>query len=122
VPSDVSIDLFLEGEDTAAMRKMIEDSGAGQISQVSERGLTGIEECLFAIMAVQALANLIIRLLPLMKSGVIVDARGSKVRIRKDRSLPNGSVIVIAKSGEKSTLHEPSEVTISNLLQVSKTT
>ena len=117
MPDDVSIDLFLEGEDTAAMRKMLEDSGARQISRVSQRGLTGIEELLLAIIAAQALANLIIRLLPLMNTGVMVDARGSKVSIRKDRSLPNGSVIVITKSGEKSTFHEPSEVTISNLLK-----
>ena len=69
---------------------MLDEAGARQISQANKKGLTGIEIALFAVIAVQALANLIIRLLPLSKSGIIVDARGSKVSIRKDKRLANG--------------------------------
>lgn len=115
--TDAEIDISLEGEDTPVIRKMLDEAGAREITQVDRRGMTGIEVALFAIMATQALANLVIRLLPLLRSGVIVDARGSKVTIRKDKRLPRGDVIVIAKEGEKSTLHQPEEVTVSNLLE-----
>jgi hypothetical protein len=114
---DVSIDVSLQDENPAAIRKMLQEAGAQQITEASVRGLTGVEECLFAIMGVQALANLVIRLLPLLKSGVIVDARGSKMTIRKDNRLPPGSVTTITKAGAKSTVHQPAEVALSNLLQ-----
>ncbi len=57
-----------------------------------------------------------IRLLPLLKSGVVVDARGTKVTIRKDRSLPAGSVTMVSKRGEHIALDRPAETAISNLL------
>jgi hypothetical protein len=120
MPNDTNIDLSLESEDPEIIRKMLEEAGARNVSQVSERGLTGVEITLLAIMAIQALANLIIRLSPLLKSGIIVDVRGSKVRIRKDKALPRGDVLVITKKGEKSTLHQPSEAKISTLLQLGK--
>lgn len=117
MPDDVSIDIALEDEDPVAIRLLLEETGAEQITQVREKGLAGIGEGLFAIMGLQALANLIIRLLPLTKPGVVVDTRGSKVRIRKDANLPRGNVLVITKTGVRSTLYQPQAVEVSNLLK-----
>lgn len=115
--SDFSIDVFLEGEDPTAILNNLQDAGAGQIKQVKEKAFTGLEIALFAIIGTQALANLVIRLSSLAKAGVFVDARGSKVTIRKDRVLPRGSIIILTNDGQKSTFHGPKEVTIANLLQ-----
>jgi hypothetical protein len=52
-----------------------------------------------------SLANLIIRLSPLWKCGVIVDARGARVLTKKDCDLPKGTVLVIAPDGTESKLH-----------------
>jgi len=112
---DVSIDLFLKGEDQAVVRAMVEGAGAKSISQLKEKAMTGIELVLLATIAIQALANVVIRLAPLAKSGIVVDARGQKVRIRKDKSLPNGHVVIISKTGVKVTMHEPSEVKFLNI-------
>src|SRR5579863_6233972 len=51
-----------------------------------------------------ALARAIIRVLREAKHhGVIIDARKKKLKIKEDKSLPYGTVIVINKRGESST-------------------
>lgn len=120
MPKDIRIDLSLENEDPAATETVLGEAGARDIEKVSEKGFTGVEILFFATMALPALTNLVIRLSPLLKSGVVVDARGSRVRIRKDNSLPRGDVLVLTKKGEKSTLHAPSEAKLSPLLRQEK--
>jgi hypothetical protein len=116
VSNDIRVDLSLKSEDPATIKAMLEEAGARQVDQVSEKGLTGIEISFLAVITLTALANLVIRLLPLLQVGVVVDARGSRVRI-SEGGLPRGHVLVLTKDGEKSTLHEPSEVELLPLLQ-----
>jgi len=116
--NDIQIDLSLDSEDTAATEALLKELQAGEIEKVSEKGLTGVEIFFFAIMALPALTNMIIRISALLKTGVVVDARGKRVRIRKEKSLPQGDVLVLTKKGEKSTLHAPSEAKLSALLRL----
>lgn len=49
------------------------------MEQVNQRGFTGVEVVIVGILLANALTNLVIRLSPLWKCGVLVDARGSRV-------------------------------------------
>jgi hypothetical protein len=94
----------------------VESGAAGEVRRLEERGLTGVEIALIAIVSVHALAGVITRLSRLWHVGVIVDARGSKVRTTRDPNLPRGDLIVILKDGTKHEIHEPKEQDLTSIL------
>ncbi len=113
---DIDLELTFSDESPEQIQALLEQLGASDVVQQKQRGAAGIEFAFVAMIAVQVLANLVIRLLPLWKAGVVVDARGSRVFTYKDADLPRGSVTVLAKDGTKSTLHQPSELDVNGVL------
>jgi hypothetical protein len=94
----------------------LESGGAKEVRRLEERGLTGVEIALIAIVSVNALVSVIARLSRQWRAGVIVDARGSKVRTTRDPGLPGGVVIVVEKDGTKHQLHEPQDKDLTSIL------
>lgn len=113
----LKIDLSFRDEDPDAVEAVLRELGAGGLQRVDQGGMTGIEILFVGAVAASTLANLVIRLSRLWKCGVSLDARGPRIVSEKDCNLPAGSVLVIAPNGTRSTLHEPSEVTIQEHLQ-----
>lgn len=95
----------------------LNEVGAQNVKEVKQRGLSGIEIVVVATLVANALANLVIRLSPLWKCGVIVDARGSRILTKKDCDLPPGTVLVISPDGTQSNFHQPSEADSSSLIK-----
>lgn len=99
------------------MKDALVASGGHDVTATTERGFTGIEFVVLGLIATGGLANIVMRLLPLWKCGVIVDARDANVVTRKDCDLPRGTVLVLEADGTRSTFHEPSQVQLHELLQ-----
>ena len=114
---DIDLELTFTDESPEQVQALLEQLGASEVVQQKQRGAAGIEIAFVAMIAVQVLANLVIRLLPLWKAGVVVDARGSRVFTYKDRDLPRGSVLVLSKDGTQSKLHQPSELDVNGVLE-----
>ena len=87
----------------------VESAALGEIRRVEERGLTGVEIALIALVSVEAFAAVIALLYRQWHAGVVVDARGSKVRTTRDPNVPRGVVIVIQKDGVRTEMHEPQD-------------
>jgi phosphoribosyl-dephospho-CoA transferase len=113
----LNVDIALLGESPQAVLAILEEMDAENVEQINERGMTGIETVIVCSIIASVLANLIMRLVPLWKCGVIVDARGARVLTKKEPDLPPGTVLVIARNGVRSTLHKPSQVEIDSLLK-----
>ena len=115
--NSIEFDLSFKDESAQEALSVLKEVGAKDAVQVPKRGFTGVEIAIIGILGAQAFANLIIKLLPLWKCGVVVDARGSKVATRKDCSLPQGSVLVISKSGIQTNLERPSGFEMNSLIE-----
>lgn len=116
VDDSISIRIAFTDEDPDEVLSALKEAGAEDVEQVQQRGLTGIEFVVIGVLVAKALTALVIRLAPLWKCGVLVDARGSRVRTEKNCDLPRGSVLFIGKDGAESTLHEPSEPELKSLI------
>ena len=113
----LEIDVSFRDEALEEVISILEEVGAQNIKEVKQRGFTGVEIAVVGALVSSALANLVIRLLPLWKCGVIVDARGSRVLTEKNCDLPRGTVLVISPDGTESKVHEPSELQMKSLLK-----
>ncbi len=114
----LKVDINFADEPLNEVLSVFKDVGAKNVKQVSQRGLTGIEIVIVGTIAASGLANLVIRLAPMWKCGVVVDARGARVLTKKDCDLPRGTVLIISPKGTESKLHEPSELQIKSLIEV----
>jgi hypothetical protein len=113
----INVDISVTDESPEEIMTVLNEVGAQKVREVKERGFTGIEIVVVGVLIANALANLIIRLSPLWKCGVVVDTRGSRVLTTKDCDLPRGTVLVISPDGKQSTFHEPSEVDSASLVK-----
>jgi hypothetical protein len=104
-------------EDPIALKTLLRDVNADNIEEVAEEGLLPlIGVVIAAAMAISALVNIIIRLTRLWSCGIIVDARTSTIRTKKDCDLPRGAVLVFASDGTKHKLYEPTETDLAKLI------
>jgi hypothetical protein len=112
----LQVDISFSDEDPKQVLSILKGAGARDLKQSSERGLTGIEDVIVGVLVISALANVVIRLAPLWKCGIVVDARGTRILTTKECNLPNGTVLVISEDGIETRLNEPSEVQLKELL------
>ena len=103
----LDIQLSFSDEDAEQATKLLHEVGASGVGRAQQRGMAPLDVVLIASIAVQTLATLVIKLLPLWKCGVVVDARGSKIVTRKDCKFPRGSVVVITKKGTQVKIDKP---------------
>ena len=113
----IEVDISFKDENVSEIIFSMQEAGVENVEEVKQRGLMGSEIILFGVIAATAIANLIIRLLPLFKCGLIIDARGEKILTEKSCDLPQGTVLVIGPDGTQSKLHEPSELEIGSLIE-----
>ena len=113
----LKVDISFTDEAPEEVLRILDSLGAEKVKQVSQRGLTGVELVIVCVLIAEGLANLVIRLSPLWKCGVVVDARGSRILTKKNCDLPQGTVLVIAPDGTESKLHQPSEIEIKSVLE-----
>lgn len=117
---DFEIDVTFSPADEAEERDAeaaLKAAGAGKIRRMEEYGLSGLEIAFLAIVSVQTLVNIVIRLSRLWSTGVVVDARGSKVRTTRSTDLPSGTVIVIGKDGDQIKIDNPQEVSLQDAVR-----
>ena len=73
-----------------------------EVNVVESQGILPIIGWVVAAIAIVALAREISDLVcRLRKQGVIIDARGGKVRIREQKELPGGTVVVLTAQGSE---------------------
>jgi hypothetical protein len=109
------IEVSFEDESSDEVMDTLTKAGA---KDIKPPGLSfGGAEIILAVLVLEALANLITKLAPLWKCGVVVDARERKIAIQKDCKLPAGSVLYIGLDGTKTTLHRPSEIELDALIK-----
>jgi hypothetical protein len=114
---NLKVDVSFLDENPEEVIAILKEVGAQNVKRVEGRGFIGIEILIAGILVVDALANLVIRLLPLWKGGVIIDARGPRVLTKKDSNLARGDVVIISADGEESKLYAPSEIEIKSLIK-----
>lgn len=116
---DKQLELYLSfrNEGIEQARSSLGVVGATNIERIVQSGATGVEITFIATLASYALSNLIMKLLPLWKCGVIVDARGAKVTTAKDCNLPPGTVLIISKCGTQTKLDRPSDLQLEPLIK-----
>ena len=98
------------------MTAILQQADAADVNQVRQRGMTGIEVVLVAVLATRAVSEIIERVSRLWKCGVVIDTRGSRLLTEKNCDLPRGDVVIIQAAGEQVTLHEPANLDIAALL------
>jgi len=113
----LKVDITFADEVSNDVVSAFKDVGAQNVKQVSQRGLAGIEIVIVGTIVASGLANLVIRLAPKWKCGVVVDARGARVLTKKDCELRQGTVLVISPKGIESKLEKPSELQIKSLIE-----
>jgi hypothetical protein len=69
----LNVDIALAGENPQTVLPILEELGAKNVSQTTERGLTGIEIVIACALVASVLANLVIRLSRLWTCGVLVE-------------------------------------------------
>ena len=111
------VEVSFKDEPPNRVSALLNEVGATDVKQAQQRGLTGIEIVFVGMLFADTLANLVIKLTPLWKCGVVVDARGSTILTKKDCNLPRGSVLVFSPDGTKAELHQPSEIDIQSVIK-----
>jgi hypothetical protein len=115
----LNVKISFRDEPREQVRAALEDVGATEVHEIPQLGMIGIDDVIMVALALSALVGLIAKIIRIWSCGVVVDARGEKVLIKKECDLPRGTVLVIAKDGTKSTLHEPAEAVISEIIKKS---
>lgn len=106
--SGVDVDVNIGNEKPDTVVGILRQVDAKNVQQVKENGLGGIETIVACVIVAKGLANLISRLLSTWSSGVVVDARSSRISVEKDRKLPRGTVRVISPDGARTEMSQPS--------------
>jgi hypothetical protein len=112
----LEVEVKFADEDAAQVTTVLKEVGANDVKTRSRLAFADPATIVVCIMVAEALVNLVIKLLPLWKCGVVVDARGPKVTTEKDCALPAGSVLVISQDGTKTELQKPTEFDIKSLI------
>jgi hypothetical protein len=113
----VMVEVSFTDEESSEVISLLEEVGAKDIQEGEERGFAGVALVVVGILVVNALVNLVMKLLRLWQCGVIVDASGSTISTQKNCDLPRGTVLVLNPDGTQSKLHEPSELEIGPLIK-----
>jgi hypothetical protein len=116
-PSDLKVDIALGEDASTDVLAVLRQLDARDVKEVKQRGLSGIETIVVGLMSVKALAGLIVRLLPMWKCGVLVDARGARVVTEKNCDLPGGTVLVINQNGAQTKLAGPTDAQVQLLVK-----
>jgi len=112
-----NVEIGFEGEARDDVLSALRELGASDLIEVQQRGITGIDDVILAVVIGSALTSLLAKVLRLWKCGVIVDTRRTKVFIEKNCDLPRGSVLVIGLDGTVATLHEISNEQLEELVR-----
>jgi hypothetical protein len=119
--NESDVEFAFSDEETKALTAILEQEGASNVEEVAEQDfLPVIGVIVAAVIALDALVNVVIKLMRVWKCGLIVDARGSIVRTEKNCDLPRGSVLVFTSDGTEHSLHEPKEEDIAALINAAK--
>jgi len=111
------VEFEFEGEDPTELRTLLQNQNASDIEVVSEEGLLPILGIVIAaLIGINGLITIVTRLTRLWSCGIIVDARTSTIRTKKDCDLPRGAVLVFAVDGTQYRLHEPTETDLAKLI------
>jgi len=112
----LKLDVSFEDEPKEDVLAALAGAGA-KVKELNQKGMTGVEIVVAAVLAANALANLLLKFLPLWKCGIVVDTRGARVLTRKDCKLPRGSVLIVGKKGTEVKLQQPSEIELNSTIQ-----
>jgi len=106
-----------DNDELALLNRILEEEQASDVEQVSDSGFVEIVGIIVAaVVALTGLANVVVKLARLRKSGVIVDARGSVIRTTVTGDLPSGTVLVLAREGTQHEFHDVSNLEVPQLL------
>ena len=104
-------------EDQAELTAVLQSARATDIEEVTEQGILPIIGVVVAaVIALNALSNVIIKLVRVWSCGIIVNARTVTIQTKKDCDLPKGTVLVFTADGTRHQLHEPTETDLSKLI------
>jgi hypothetical protein len=116
--SDSDVEFTFSDEETGTLITILEEEGASSVEEVAEQDfLPVVGVIVAAVIGLDALVNVVIKLMRVWKCGLIVDARGSIVRTEKNCDLPRGSVLVLTSDGTEHKLHEPKQENIAALIK-----
>ncbi len=113
---DLKVEISFRDEAPEEVMSVLKEVGADKVKPVDEHGILEGALVYVGVLVASSLANLVIKLLPLWKCGVIVDARASTILTQKNCDLPRGTVLVINPDGTRSTLERPSELDLKSLI------
>ena len=115
--ADLQFSFIFTDEETEALTTMLTEADATSVDQIEQRGLTGVELIIFAVLATRAASEIISKLSRLWKCGVVVDTPGTRIVTEKNCDLPRGDVMIISGDQDRVTLHEPAKSDIESLLR-----
>jgi hypothetical protein len=111
------VEFQFKDENPIELKALLEEASASDVEEVTEEGLLPLVGVVVAaVIAIQALGNVIVKLTRLWSCGIIIDARTATIRTTKDCDLPRGVVLVLTKNDTKHQIYEPSETDIGKLL------
>jgi len=113
----LKVDINLENDRPEPVKAILGEVDARDIHEVKKSGLGGVETVVAAILLAKGLANLVVKLLPTWKCGMVVDARATPILIERDRDLPGETVRVINPDGTRKSLPRPSARQIQDLAE-----
>jgi hypothetical protein len=113
----LKVDIHLEDDPPDPVKAVLTQVDARDIHVVNKSGLSGVETVVAAILLAKGLANLVVKLLPMSKCGMVVDARATPILIEKNCDLPGDTVRVINPDGTRKSLLRPSARQIQDLAE-----
>ena len=97
---------------------ILREEDAREVHEVKERGLGGMETIVSGFLLARGLGNVVGKLLPQWQCGIVVDARGARIRAERNCDLPAGTLRVINPDGTRTTVQQPSSAQVHSLIDV----
>jgi hypothetical protein len=116
--TSIDVEFVVDSDDVTLVHEYLTHENAAQVETLGDEGFLPIVGVVVAaVIAVTALANVVIRISRIWKSGVIVDARGPVIRTEKSPTLPRGTILVFSKDGTQHQISEPSTLDLASLIE-----
>lgn len=108
---NLAVEFTFAEEDPQTVAAALAEEGASEVDEITDAGILPVVALVVvAVIAMDGLVNVVLRLLRVWKCGMTIDTRGNTVRTEKNCDLPRGSVTIISDKKTTVTVKEPSDL------------
>ncbi|WP_411892897.1 hypothetical protein [Yoonia sp. SDW83-1] len=112
----INFHIEASGENSDNAMQVLNEMNVTGAKSVQPLGLAATSILIIGAAALALLVNAAIRLVRLWSKGVVIDARGDTVIVKKDPALPRGTLVVISKDGERAEFDKIEDLDVTKIV------